>query len=292
VRRTPSSTHIATELSDMAFFGTWDADRIVRLGDLLAKVTPLHADGFAGLPEDSAFWADVTAQCNEGILARVRSNELCACAHIEIDSLDVCEIQEGEQALFLSNVSSGMSRLAHAILGTSQLVLIGGAPTLGACNTWDRRPRPPGSTCWIDTTQTLAPQLVDAARFANKAPTIVASPDGLGVGAVVCAAILAAREGLSSSAALREVEKRRGPLRVEMDDEEELGTFCQRLLLAEFDLRLGVPSTPTSRASKSHALSPVKRGASAQELPAAEAKRKARKRMASEQPDLDGWKLA
>jgi len=162
---------------------------------------------------------------------------------------------------------------------------------------------------------------VDAARFANQGPTVVASPDRCGVGAVVCAAIIAARQGLSSSMALHEVEKRCGPLRVEIDDEEELDTFCHRLLLAEFDLRLGVLSTPTStltqawdavhlrlgvpstprpdtNASQNSALSPVKRGASAHEASApdgskgeVESKRKARKQ-GTPQTTLDGWKLA
>jgi len=316
----------------MAFFGSWDGARLEKLGALLAREITLRPDGFGSLPEDTAFWSCTAAQCNEENgnqtvpLTRVRSNELCACATIELDCLDITRVYDGgDRALYLTDVPSGMSRLAHAVLGTSQLIIIGGYKVLGACSTWDRKPRLADTTCWIDTEQPLAAQLVDAARFANRAPTMVASPDGRGTGALICAAIIAAREGFSSSVALREVEKRRAPpLRIEVDDREELDKFCQNLLFAEFCLRLGEPSTtkddstmrkveytrpedlvpvrltlagsplnaasttPEMQAARPLALSPLKRSSSASESPSRCAGRKARKVVPSE---LDGWKL-
>ena len=185
----------------------------------------------------------------------VLSKELWACAAAELDCLSVYLVRS-DRALYLSDVSSGMSRLAHAVLGTTQLILVGGSKALGPCSTWDRRPRSAGSTFWIDETRPLASQLADAARFANRSPTIVASPSGRGVGAVVCAAIVAAREGLSSIMALQEVKRRRGPLGVELDDIDELDAFCRELLLAEFGMRLGLPSSPSSKAAPSPKVAP------------------------------------
>ena len=256
-------------------------------------------------------------------LTRVPSNELCACTFVEIDSLDISLVRSGEdRGLYLSDIASSMSRLMHTILGTEQVILVGGSKASGCLTAGCRKPRSTSSIFWIDSAQPLAVQLVDAARFANQAPTVVASPDGLGVGAVICAAIIAAREGLSSVAALHEVEKRRGPLRVELDHMEDLDNFCQRLLIAEFDLRLGVPASPkqhveaklvtvkltgaaslaeladpstpraaTTNPSQEEARSPVKSGKTKlEDSPSRGAKRK-RSHKSSTTPELDDWKL-
>ena len=324
----------------MACFGSWDAARLETLGSALRERVTLRPDGFAGLPDDDAFWSDIARQCNQQgkstktdrgssapqvvPLTRVPSNELCACTFVELDSLDCSLVRPGEhRGLYLSDMSSAQSRLMHTILGTEQVILVGGSKAFGCLSAGDRRPLSAGSIFWIDAAQPLALQLVDAARFANQAPTVVASPDGRGVGAVICAAIIAAREGMSSVAALREVEKRRGPLRVEIDHMEELDNFCQRLLLAEFDLRLGVPpasprqheeaklvkvklsgaaslaeladssnpSTPRATAAlpQEEARSPFKSGkAKLEDSPARGAKRK---RSRKSTPELDEWRL-
>lgn len=314
----------------MSLWGSWDAARLQRLGDELAKVVTLRPDGFIGIPDDVAFWSEVAAQCNQRgtsqmvgpvPMMRVPSNELSACVTVEINSLDVSVLRAGQDALYLSDVSSGMSRLMHAILRTSQLVLIGGSDALGAITTWDRKPRPAGSTFWVNVDEPLAQQLVDVARFASGVPTVIASPDGCGIGAVVGAAIIAAREGLSSVAALREIEKRRGPVRCELEDMEELDNFCQRLLLAEFDLRLGVPAGSVALASpKRHkhaklppvqpimpnlctpplnaaqpqdqARSPVKMYGEARHEQSPSRGTRRKRASKSPPPELDGWKLA
>ena len=245
----------ADDTTSMASFHAWDAAQLVKLGKLLGMMVRLQPDGFVGVPDvsDSAFWSDAAAQLNEGRAqlnpdSRIGTKELAMRVTAELESLKISAIYPGRDLspLFLADISSGMSRLAHAILGTRQLVLIGGDKVLGACSTWDRRPRLSGTTCWIDTAQPLAAQLLTAVRFARHAPTVVAAPDGNGVGAVVCAAIVASREGLSSLAALCEIEKRRGSLTVELDDQEELDKFCHSLLLAEFELCLGVPTRSIS----------------------------------------------
>lgn len=285
----------------MVLFGSWEYERLLSLGSTLAEVVHLAGDGFEGLPsaDDAAFWSDITAQCNKHQeVERVRSNELCACTHIELDSLDISLIHGGalgyqgvrDQPLYLSNVPSGVSHLAHAVLGTTQLILVGG---ISALRSWNGRPRPAGSTLWIDAAEPLVPQLEDASRFASQGPTMIASPDGRGVGAVVAAAICAHREGLSSQAALHEVEKRRGgSLRIEMDDEEELAIFCQSMLLigvpSDMEAAPSLATTPKGNASPTDACSPVKKRVRFRESGAAVVVGKAR-RLRS--PQLDGWKL-
>jgi len=218
-------------------FGSWAQERIDALAGKLAEKAVLIGDGFKCLPpaEDTIFWEASAAACS-----CTNVNQLSAACHAELESLDFSELRPDR--LYIADRASASSRLARAILRLKAVIVVHGQEkwTIAADN----------NVHHVNTTLPLVDQLVGAVQFCgslDSAPTLICSETGRGTGALVSAAILAAFEGFSSPEATKQVEMRRGgPLRIEVDDAEELEQFCQRLLLAEFDLLIGKRGKPSS----------------------------------------------
>lgn len=166
----------------------------------------------------------------------------------ELDTLDVSEIRTGR--LYLSEMATAASPLALALLGIKAVVIV-------SHGEGDSHVSAGPAVKRLDTSMPLANQLPSVCSFLGqtRGAALICSATGRGVGAAVCAAVLAAADGISTLMALEEVAKRRGaPLRVELDEVEELGAFCDAFLRMEFRLRLGEPATsgplsPSTRSS-------------------------------------------
>jgi len=206
------------------------------LASKLAEVTSLVGDGFKCLPSSSNidFWSEAAALCKTTNLT-----ELSAACQAELESVDFSEVRRG---LYLANRLSGQSRLARAILRIKGVIIVTDQEYWTSNN--EERVH------LVDMAQPLAEQLQAAMRFVGSSltcelgflssPTLICSETGRGVGAVVCAGVVAAMEGLSSVEAISAIEMRRGPpLRIEVDYMEELEYFCQQALHAEFESRAG-----------------------------------------------------
>jgi len=262
----------------------------------------LVGDGFRGTPptSDVPFWEEVTKLGQAALRVAqpqaqrltLTSSKLGRACHEELEVLDVSEIRPG--VLYLSDISSAGSRLGQAVLGIRGIVLVSSEAVA-----FDK-------TCHvIDGNAPLADQLPAAVSFSRRlgGAVLVCSQTGRGVGAMVCAAILAASDGVSAPVALAHVGQRRGlPLRVETDEEEELSAFCDAFLRMEFQLRLGrssprispvsTPKLVGTKRPRHEVHSPLKKAAA---CPPAKKAAKANAPSAAARSDpvaeFDGWSL-
>ena len=185
---------------------------------LVAHGCWLVGDGFRGPPPetDLAFWREVASVAHASIALSAAPSQLfsaltlAAACRDELEVCDTSEIRPG--TLYLSDIVSARSKLSCAILGIQGVLIVSAVPVAFDV-----------ATHVIDPSASLTDQLPAAITFARNlgGAALVCSHGANGMGAVVCAAVLAATEGLSSSVALAQVGMRRGlPLPVERDHEE------------------------------------------------------------------------
>lgn len=200
----------------------WPRERILMLAQALTEVTWLLGDGFRSPPPvEHPFWAKMAAVCKQscGDLASLEcarpaltAEELCEAVHSELECCDLFEIRP--KALFLGSRESAESKLALATLGVEGIVAVSGpectAKFDGVFAVHHVRPSEP-----------LGEQLDSCMRFIRRlsGPVLVCSAlEGEGIAAMICAAALAVKEGIATAAvAVEQIEKRRGPLRIEID---------------------------------------------------------------------------
>jgi len=264
---------------------------------LVAHGCWLVGDGFRGPPPetDLAFWREVASVAHASIALSAAPSQLfsaltlAAACRDELEVCDTSEIRPG--TLYLSDIVSARSKLSCAILGIQGVLIVSAVPVAFDV-----------ATHVIDPSASLTDQLPAAITFARNlgGAALVCSHGANGMGAVVCAAVLAATEGLSSSVALAQVGMRRGlPLPVERDHEEELSAFCDAFLRAEFQLRLGEASpilTPkvvgkTKRSKVEASKSPVKRPASPPHMSMPKGKKRSAAHAGPPPSDFEGWNL-
>jgi len=225
-------------------FALWTPFHLSALAKKLSEACTLTGDGFAGPPlEEDAFWSEAativraTSRVAQPLSPRVMTPAaLSSACRDAIEVLDISEICA--QRLYLSDISSATSPLGRALLSIKGVVVV---PPVGSEPHFGYTP-----VHRVEVSKPLAEQLPAAVSFIRQldGPVLICSTTGRGVGAAVCAAALAADDGLSAPMAITEVARRRGaPLRVERDEEQQLQSFCDAFLRMEFTLRLGSPAS-------------------------------------------------
>lgn len=195
------------------------------------------ADGFQLPPDETMldFWQNTAAMCDVSDLLEDTDRLSISLASATTAALEMCDptcLRAGE--LYMSGMSVPTSRLAMQRLKLRGVLILGdaeAAPTIPEADGIALHivQPPPGH---LD----LAASLQECAMFIQlHQPCLVCSDRSDGLSAIVCAAFIAASSPPSEqyvTDALKQVELRRGPLRLEMDDVEELNKFCATLPMA------------------------------------------------------------
>jgi len=203
---------------------SWPLARLHALIGCIREVTPLQADGFslASTFDEAPFWSNAAAVCD-----LPKGEELAkGIAEAVQASLEVVDVSRIRSDVFVGDMSTAESRLAVHHLGIKGIIVLGDQ----LVPRWEEDgvqyllvPR-----CSLELDELVQPRLEECVRFFTAhAPILVCSQSGTGSTALVAAACLAAcsPQPLDAQTAIKQVEAKRGPCHVEMDDMEKMADF-------------------------------------------------------------------
>jgi len=206
-------------------FHEWPESCLDKLAGKLSERSWLVGDGFKSPPnqDDYEFWsvASAISSCD------CDSTELFTAVHEELEVIDATEICDGR--LYLGETSGVESDLALRMLGIRGIVVVTDCDcTVESIAEWTKLPTHP-----VTPVVPLAEQLSESLAFMRGlgGACFVCSSNGDGTAAALCAASVGDDEHIPGLRAVEQVEKRRGPVRIGMQDLEDIIEFQYNQLM-------------------------------------------------------------